>query len=77
MIRDIINNPLCSQAIENCKQCDWRWERHVREVLNDEQTFEYAIVDMFGWRRSPQGDDYWRMYSENGVMPQGLCDWDS
>lgn len=77
MIRDIIKIPLCSQAIENCKRWDWRWERHVRNVLNDEQTFGSAIADMFNWDESPQGDEYWRMLYERGDMPQGLCDWDS
>ena len=77
MIRDIIKIPLCSQAIENCKQWDWRWEHRVREVLNNEQTFDYAIVDMFNWEETPQGDEYWRMLHERDDMPQGLCDWES
>lgn len=77
MIRDIIKIPLCSQAIENCKRWTWRWEGHVRGVLNDEHDFEYAITSMFNWEESPQGDEYWRMLHERGEMPQGLCDWDS
>ena len=76
MIRDIITIPLCSQAIENCKRGYWSWESHVRGVLNDEQTFEYAITMMFNWEETPQGDEYWRMLHERDDMPQGLCDWD-
>ena len=77
MIQDIIKIPLCSQAIENCKQGGWMWTGHVSEVLNDVQTFEYAIALMFYWEESPQGDEYWRMLHERAEMPQGLCDWDS
>ena len=77
MIQDIIKIPLCSQAIENSKQCDWRWKGHVRDVLNDVQSFRNAITEMFKWDISPQGDEYWRMLYERCEMPQGLCDWDS
>ena len=37
--------------------------------------FSDAICWMFDWASSPQGDEYWRMYNEEGVIPQGLCDW--
>ncbi len=77
MIRDIIKNPLCSQAIANCKHWNWRWESLVRGVLNDELSFEDAIASMFSWEYSPQGDEYWRMLHERDEMPQGLCDWDT
>lgn len=77
MIRDIIKNPLCSQAIANCKHWNWRWQSYVREVLNYEHDFKYAITHMFNWEMSPQGDEYWRMLYERGDMPQGLCDWDT
>lgn len=77
MIRDIIKIPLCSQAIENCKQSTWGWRSHVQNVLNDDSDFEYAITAMFNWDESPQGDEYWRMLHERGEMPQGLRDWDS
>ena len=77
MIRDIITIPLCSQAIENCKHWDWSWRHYVRNVLNDNDSFESAITMMFNWAETPQGDEYWRMLHERGEMPQGLCDWDS
>lgn len=74
-IQDIIEIPLCSQAIENCKHGDWPWWEYVRNVLDDNNSFERAITMMFNWAETPQGDEYWRMLYERNEMPQGLCDW--
>lgn len=75
MIRDIIKNPLCTQVVANCHKSDWNWWNYLYKTLKCNMAFSDAICWMFDWASSPQGDEYWRMYNEEGVIPQGLCDW--